>query len=211
MGAHGGGTHGSRARSARTRMCAHLEIRAHTHMCACALAHRRRVCIDVEPSCLVGQRVKVVWDGEGEAFPGTIISFDAAAFTHEVEYEDGDHAHEFLALDQAMLPRAPPQSGAGSSGGGGGGGGHAWPAPSSGQLIALGALLTERVDAVEKEAAGDKKAGTARARSNAGASKAKELRTLTQEVMALADAAEEREAAAGAVSIIITRLVPEGL
>ncbi|KAG1677152.1 hypothetical protein FOA52_000958 [Chlamydomonas sp. UWO 241] len=174
-----------------------------------------RVCIDVEPSCLVGQRVKVLWDGERQVFAGTIKSFDEAEFTHKVEYDDGDCAAEFLALEQAMLMRVPPTPttlrdagrGSSSSGGGGegvtsgiggGGGAHAWPAPSSSQLIALGVLLTQRVDAVEKEASGNKSAGTARARSNAGGPKAKALRTLIKEVMALADAKEAEEQREGA-------------
>jgi len=61
----------------------------------------------------------VLWPAEGEYFSGTVASFDAAAGTHEVEYDDGDA--ESLALGKETWAELRPSEDGGADPSEGGG------------------------------------------------------------------------------------------
>ncbi len=48
------------------------------------LLRRRRVGLDVDPAALVGQRVKVWWDGDHDAYEGEVKAFNPDTFENEV-------------------------------------------------------------------------------------------------------------------------------
>lgn len=42
------------------------------------------MCIDIEPTALVGHSVRVWWDGDKRMFQGRVMGFNAASWTHTV-------------------------------------------------------------------------------------------------------------------------------
>ena len=73
-----------------------------------AAAPGRAPAADDDPASLVGRRLRVWWPEERAFFEGTVVSYDAAAGTHGVSYDDGDDESVRLADERVeWLPDAP--------------------------------------------------------------------------------------------------------